>query len=171
MRKFGHFPEDVDTVINRIIDQLESSKGPERIDDLLVDNRRYFDESFLPDVAFSKVNSGEIDGKPPRRASWNAMVISALEHMAGMNDRIIDNQHLKPLCIRSGKRDLPDWNYIESADISVLRCKANTALNFLNNASSQTGCRIFLSIRWKNVPNALFPGESGVITLTGRKKP
>ena len=74
LRNYGQFPEDVDTVINRVIDQLESFGVRDWSDDLLVDKRRRFDSGALPDVTFSRLFHARIADKEidrPHGMDWS----------------------------------------------------------------------------------------------------
>ena len=169
LRNYGQFPEDVDTVINRVIDQLESFGVRDWSDDLLVDKRRRFDSGALPDVTFSRLFHARIADKEINRPSWNGLVAEIIESISRDCPEFSSLEPLRPLSTRPGKQDETQWHYIESADISFCRCSAFVALKFINRAAAILGEDIILSIQWYNNPKALFPGESAMICLQGNK--
>ncbi|ABS63234.1 hypothetical protein Plav_1615 [Parvibaculum lavamentivorans DS-1] len=158
-----------EAVINRALDALEGTRPSvaSRTSAPAPTMERRIDPRALPRLTHTKVLSAEIDGKFIERPNWNHLLDEILL-IAAKRFRSFDELRSHcPANLVQGKKETDGFAYLQKIDLSVQRQDSNAACRTIVTLAERLGIALEISFIWRPKMDALYPGERGLIKLTG----
>ena len=161
--KITEFGETVDTVINKVLDQLEETPPPPHPEP---DNDDIIDDPYkLPNLYHTKVLSATIDGNGVSILHWNS-IRNELISIAFQRGKDIDWLRKRSLGDIVEGIIAPDhYRYLPGCDISVVQTSAQNAGHTLMNIARDLSIEVGIEFKWRNKKGAARPGETAVLWI------
>lgn len=153
------------SVISRLLDEHYSTddNGIEKP----VTNMAIYHSENLPSLRHTRVKSGRMNGKMPKKNQWNSLVELALQEASLMGKIDLNSlQNLKSECnlnVAKGQKTDQGYAFIPELDISYQRVSAEHAGNVLTRFASWLGCELEIEFEWRQNEDAFNPGGKALI--------
>lgn len=153
------------SVISRLLDEhlLKDEKQKQTPQT----NRPSYHSENLPSLRHTKVISGKLNGKRPKKNQWNSLVELALQEANSMGKIDLDSLNvLKSKCnlnVVKGNKTDQGYAYISDIDISYQRVSAEHAGNVLTMFANWLNSQLEIEFEWRQNEDAFRPGERAII--------
>jgi hypothetical protein len=155
-----------DTVVNRALDALDTSKASQGGFSGPSLETRSFNPAAPPNLSYTTVKSVTLNGKHfvPAETKWNMILIEAARE-ARKNmppEKVKDVMGVN--CV-VGKKEEHGYKFIEDIGISIQGQDANGAWKGVFNVITAINASIDLTFSWQDNAKSAFPGTSGRFSI------
>jgi hypothetical protein len=149
--------DDIESVINKLIDNFEKKPGPTSASQQPVGT--------APDLTWTKLMSAEIAGKPLAKVDWNALMIAMIELAATKAKPGDEVAELVVVNRVVGSKTNNGYRFIPSAGISVQGQDANSCWKGVAHIANKLNIPVKVFFKWYENEKAAKPGETGKLSL------
>jgi hypothetical protein len=152
--------DDIESVINKLLDHYENKQGTRT-----PVTAAKIDAGTTPNLAWAKLLSGEVGGKPLKKVDWNALLIEAVEQAA---EKVQTPEEVAELIIVPrvlGEKTDSGYRFIPSADVSIQGQDSNGAWKATAHIAKTLNMPVKVFFRWYENEKASNPGQTGKLSL------
>jgi hypothetical protein len=155
--------ETIDRVVRETMEQLGMERDDESEADPNATAGAATEFNTAPGLAFTKVLSASVNGKPIPKARWSTLLLATIAHLKAKgfeSDKLVRELHVPA---KAGQYDEDGYQFHPDLGVSVQGQSAAEAWKEVDRLARKWRIPVTVEFVWRQNPKAQYPGRTGVI--------